>query len=104
VAEAADSTPIPEARVTWDLSDTSIATFDPAAGVLTPKAIGTTTLTARLPGITPAVWTIQVVAGEIVVEPARIGLLVAQRATVTSPSPIASIAIAPRSAMRRSLT
>jgi uncharacterized protein YjdB len=84
VAEAADSTPIPEARVAWEVSDSGIATFDPAAGVLTPKAIGTTTLTAKLPGITPAVWTIQVVAGEIVVEPARIGLLIAQRATVTA--------------------
>jgi Tol biopolymer transport system component len=84
VAEAADSTPIPEARVTWELSDTSIAAFESGAGILTPKAIGTATLTARLPGITPAVWTIQVVAGEIAVEPARIGLLVAQRATVTA--------------------
>jgi uncharacterized protein YjdB len=84
VAEGADSTPIPEARVAWEVSDTNVAAFDPGSGVLTAKAIGTTTLTARLAGITPAVWTIQVVAGEIAVEPARIGLLVAQRATVTA--------------------
>lgn len=79
VAEAADSTPIAEARIGWELGDTAVAWFDPATGVLTPKAIGTTTLTARVPGITPAVWTVQVVAGEIGVEPGRAGLLVGQR-------------------------
>ena len=84
VAEAADSTPIPEARVAWELSDTNVAAFDPASGVLTPRALGTTTLTARLAGMTPAVWAIQVVAGEIAVEPARVGLLVAQRTTLSA--------------------
>jgi Tol biopolymer transport system component len=84
VAESADSTPIPEARVSWELSDTTVAGFDPASGELTPKALGTTTLTARLAGITPAVWTIQVVAGEIGVEPSRVGLLVGQRTTLTA--------------------
>jgi Tol biopolymer transport system component len=84
VAESADSTPIPEARVTWELSDTTVASFDPVGGLLTPKTIGTTSLTARLPGITPAVWTIQVVTGDIAVEPARVGLLMAQRATLSA--------------------
>jgi len=84
VAEAADSTPLADVRVNWELSDTLVAHFDPATGILTPKALGTTTLTARLPGITPAVWTIQVITGEITVEPARIGLLVGQRATLSA--------------------
>jgi Tol biopolymer transport system component len=84
VAESSDSTPIPEARVSWELSDSSVAEFDPLSGVLTPKALGTTTLTARISGITPAVWTVQVVAGEIAVEPSRVGLLVGQRATLSS--------------------
>ena len=82
VAESADSTAIPEARVSWELSDSGVAGFDPATGVLTPKALGTTTLSARVPGITAAVWTIQVVAGEIGVEPTRVGLLVGQRTTL----------------------
>ena len=69
IAESADSTPIPEARVSWELADSAIATFDTATGVLTSKALGTTTLRARLAGITPAVWTIQVVAGDIAVVP-----------------------------------
>jgi Tol biopolymer transport system component len=84
VAESADSIAIPEARVTWELSDTTVAGFDAGSGVLTPKAIGTTFLTARLAGITPAVWTVQVVAGEIDVEPSRAGLLVGQRATLAA--------------------
>jgi Tol biopolymer transport system component len=82
VAEAADSSPIAEARVSWELSDSTVAAFDPATGLLTPKALGTTTLTARLAGITPAVWTVQVVAGEITVEPSRAGLLVGQRTSL----------------------
>jgi Tol biopolymer transport system component len=84
VAEAADSSPITEARITWELSDTGIAGFDAATGVLTPKALGTTALTARLAGISPAVWTVQVVPGEIGVDPSRVGLLVGQRTTLAA--------------------
>jgi uncharacterized protein YjdB len=84
VAEAADSTPIPEAHVSWELADSAIAAFDTVSGVLTAKSLGTTTLRAQLAGIRPAVWTIQVVAGDIAVEPARLGLLVAQRTTLSA--------------------
>jgi uncharacterized protein YjdB len=84
VAETADSTPLPDVRVAWELGDTLVARFDPATGTLTPKALGTTTLTARLAGITPAVWTVQVVTGEITVEPARVGLLVTQHANLAA--------------------
>jgi Tol biopolymer transport system component len=82
VAEAADSSPIPEAQVVWQLSDTSLAAFDPATGMLTPKALGTATLTATLAGITPAIWTVQIVPGEVVLDPDRVGLLVGQRTTL----------------------
>jgi Tol biopolymer transport system component len=84
VAESADSTPIPEAQVQWELGDSAIAAFDPGTGVVTPRMVGTTTLTARLPGIKPAVWTIQVVAGEITIDPSRAGLLVGQRTTLSA--------------------
>jgi uncharacterized protein YjdB len=84
VAEAADSTPISDVRVAWELSDTLVAQFDPLTGTLTPKALGTTRLTARLAGITPAVWTVQVVTGEITVEPGRLGMLVGQHGTLTA--------------------
>ncbi len=83
VAEAADSNPIPEARITWELSDTSVAAFDRASGVLTPRALGTTTLTARLAGIEPAVWTVQVIPGDLELQPARLGLAPGRRATVS---------------------
>jgi uncharacterized protein YjdB len=84
VAEAADSSPIPEARVVWRLSDSAVASFDQATGTLTPKTLGTTTLTATLAGITPAVWTVQVVPGEMMIDPARVGLLAGQRTTLNA--------------------
>lgn len=84
VAEAVDSTPIPEARISWALGDTAIATFDPSSGILTPKTLGTTTLTARLVGIQPAIWTVQVTSGEIGIDPGRLGLAPGQRITVAA--------------------
>ena len=83
VAEAADSSLIPEARITWHLSDTSVAGFDPASGVLRSKALGTATLTATLAGISPAVWTVQIVPGDIELRPARIGIVPGRRATLS---------------------
>jgi Tol biopolymer transport system component len=83
-AEAADSTPIPEARISWELSDTAIATFDRSTGVLTPKAVGTTTLTARVAGIQPAIWTVQIVTGDLDLQPARIGIPIGRRATIAA--------------------
>jgi uncharacterized protein YjdB len=83
VAEADDSSPIPEARVAWRLTDTSVASFDTSSGILTPKALGTTTLTASLSGITPAVWTVEVVPGDVTIEPARVGLIPGQRTTLS---------------------
>ncbi|MEO8089346.1 MAG: Ig-like domain-containing protein [Gemmatimonadales bacterium] len=83
-AEAADSSPIPEARITWELSDTTVAVFDRTSGVLTPKALGTTTLTARLAGIQPAVWTVQIIPGDIELQPDRIGMLPGRRTTLNA--------------------
>jgi uncharacterized protein YjdB len=82
VAEAADSTPIPEARIEWELPDTALAAFDRSTGVLTPKALGTVTLTARLAGIKPAVWTVQIIPGDIDVQPTRVGLGLGRRTTL----------------------
>jgi hypothetical protein len=84
VAEAADSSPIPEARITWELSDTSVAAFDRTSGVLTPKALGTTTLTARLAGIQPAAWTVQIVSGDIELQPAQVGIAPGRRTTLSA--------------------
>jgi len=83
-AEAVDSSPIPEARITWALGDTLVAAFDPTSGILTPKALGTTTLTARLAGIQPAVWTVQVVPGDIELQPPRVGMAPGRRTTLSA--------------------
>ena len=72
---AADNTPVPEAPVRWALSDTAVASFDVTTGTLTAKAIGRAQLSARAPGQGLVVnWTINVVAGEVRVTPARAGL------------------------------
>lgn len=84
VAEARDSTPIPEARIVWELGDTALATFDRSTGLLTPKALGTTTLTARLTGILPAVWTIQIIPGDFDLRPARAGIPAGRRVTLAA--------------------
>jgi uncharacterized protein YjdB len=81
-AEAADSSLIPEARITWHLSDTSLAAFDATSGVLRSKALGTITLTATLAGIPPAVWTVQIVPGDIELQPTRVGMVPGRRATL----------------------
>jgi len=83
-AEAADSTPIPEAHISWELSDTAVATFERSSGVLTPKAVGTTTLTARVAGIQPAIWTVQIVPGDFDLQPARIGIPIGRRVTMAA--------------------
>ena len=40
VAEAADSTPVPEARITWEVGDTSVAAFDPPPAPSPPAIPG----------------------------------------------------------------
>lgn len=82
VAEAADSTPIPEVRVAWEVGDTTIAGFDAATGTLIARATGPTTLTARLRGFEPVVWNIQIVPGVLALDRGRVGLGVGERATL----------------------
>jgi uncharacterized protein YjdB len=84
VAEAADSTPIPEARLIWSVGDTGLVAFDPAKGSLTGRAQGRTTLTAQIHGFDPVVWTIEVIPGTIGLERSRIGLAVGSRDTLTA--------------------
>jgi uncharacterized protein YjdB len=74
VAEAADSTPVPEARILWEVADTSIAGYNRATGTLIARDTGTTTLTARLRGFEPVVWRFQVVPGVLGLDRSRLGL------------------------------
>ena len=79
VAEAADSTPIPEARVWWEVGDSAIITYDVAKGELTGRALGTTTLTSRLYGFDPVVWTVQVIPGTLGLDRRRVGIGLGER-------------------------
>ncbi len=79
IAEGADSIPIPEARVSWEVGDTSIVAYDAAKGELTGRALGTTTLTSRLYGFDPVVWTIQVIPGTLGLDRRRVGIGLGER-------------------------
>ncbi|HKU59825.1 MAG TPA: LpqB family beta-propeller domain-containing protein [Gemmatimonadales bacterium] len=82
VAEAADSTPIPEARVNWTVGDTGLVAFDQVKGTLTGLAQGRTTLTAQIHGFDPVIWTIEVIPGTIGLERSRLGMAVGSRDTL----------------------
>jgi hypothetical protein len=78
-AEAADSTPIPEARFQWSVGDTATVAFDVNRTTLVGKALGTTTVTARLRGFEPVVWTVDVIPGTLGLEHSVLGLRVGER-------------------------
>ncbi|MGN6391801.1 MAG: Ig-like domain-containing protein [Gemmatimonadales bacterium] len=84
VADAADSTPIPEVKIAWEVGDTSRADFDRATGTLTARDTGATTLTARLRGFEPVVWRLKVVPGLLALDRSRVGVRVGSRATLTA--------------------
>jgi len=73
-ALAADSTPVPQAPVRWEVGDTTIATLDRATGRVAGRALGTTSVTARVEGFEPALWVVTVVSGDIALDRARLGL------------------------------
>ena len=73
-AEAADSTPIPQFRIVWEVGDTALAAFDPATGEVTAKALGTTSLTAKVAGFDPATWAIRIVPGILKLDRTRFAL------------------------------
>jgi WD40-like Beta Propeller Repeat/Bacterial Ig-like domain (group 2) len=79
VAEAADSTPIPEARRQWEVGDTTVIAYDTTRGELHGRGLGTTTLTARLYGFDPVVWTVQVIPGVLGLDRRRVGIGIGER-------------------------
>ncbi len=81
-AEAADSSPVPQAPVVWEVGDSAIATFDPGAGRIIAHRLGTTSLTARLTGFDPAIWVIAVVPGDIALDRTRLGLPVGEHTSL----------------------
>jgi uncharacterized protein YjdB len=83
MAEAADSSPVPEARIDWAVGDTALVSFNAADGTLTGKAAGSTTLTSRLGGFEPVVWTVHIIPGLLGLDRSRVGLGVGERVTIT---------------------
>jgi Tol biopolymer transport system component/uncharacterized protein YjdB len=79
VAEAADSTPIPEAQSQWEVGDTTVIAYDTTKGELNGRGLGTTTLTARLYGFDPVVWTVQVIPGVLSLDRRRVGIGIGER-------------------------
>jgi WD40 repeat protein/Big-like domain-containing protein len=82
-ALTADKSPVPEAPFRWTVVDTSLASFDPASGVLTGKRAGKTTLVVKGPGAGLVVtWQIRVIAAGLKLSAARLGLPLNRRYTL----------------------
>ncbi len=84
VANAADSTAIPEVKIAWEVGDTTRAGFDHATGTLTARDTGNTSLTARLRGFEPVVWHIQVVPGVLALDRSRLGVRLGEQAALAA--------------------
>jgi uncharacterized protein YjdB len=82
-ALGADRTVVSEAPLAWSIVDTSIATFDAAAGVLTGISSGKTQLVVKGPGPGLTVsWTVRVIAGNVKLTATRVGLPLGRRYVV----------------------
>jgi uncharacterized protein YjdB len=84
VAQAADSTPIPEARITWQVGDSTKASFDRTTGALTARDTGATTLTAQLHGFEAVVWRLHIIAGALALDRTRAALRLGERVTLAA--------------------
>ncbi len=83
-ALAADRTPVPEAPIIWLVGDTTIATYSVADTAVVGKGIGTTTIGVRAPGGLEQTWTVNVVAAGLVLAADRVGMGMADRATLAA--------------------
>jgi len=84
VAQGADSAPIPEVRIVWEVGDSSRVAFDRTTGTLAARDTGATTLTANLHGFEPVVWRVQVVPGLVSLDRTRVGLRLGEHAALTA--------------------
>lgn len=79
-AEAADSTPVPEAALWWEVADSTIVSFDAAHSEITARRRGTTSVTLRARGFDPVTWVVEVVPGGIALDHQRLALISGARA------------------------
>jgi len=77
-AMAEDGTPVPEAPLTWRLSDTTIASFDRSTGVVRGRRTGTVEISVSAPlggdSVTIRRLRVRVVAGGLSISRRRVGL------------------------------
>src|SRR2546422_80721 len=74
-ALGADDQPVPEAPLRWIVGDTTLASFDPATGVLTGRKAGKTQLVVKGPGLGLAyTWAIRIIAAGLKLSATRLGL------------------------------
>jgi Tol biopolymer transport system component len=79
-ALAGDKSVVAEAPLRWTVGDTSLASFDPASGVLTGQKPGRTTLAVKGPGPGLVVtWQIRVIAAGLKLSASRVGLPLGRR-------------------------
>ncbi len=85
-ALAADSSAVPEAPLTWSLSDSGVVRMDTAAKTLRGLKAGEARLTVSAPGAHDSVisrhWRVRVVAGGLAVSRPRVGLGVGERVSI----------------------
>lgn len=74
IPQTADSIPIEGVPMRWSLSDSTVASFDPATGILTARKGGSTLLNFTVRGFQPKSWTVEVMPGEVALSPSRTSL------------------------------
>jgi uncharacterized protein YjdB len=78
-AEDASGNPVADIQVSFAVADTAVAQFSAATRTLSARRIGSTTLTARLDGFDPVVWTVNVIPVNVVLDRGRVALRVGDR-------------------------
>ncbi|HWA16482.1 MAG TPA: Ig-like domain-containing protein [Gemmatimonadales bacterium] len=71
IPQTVDSIPIEGVPMRWSLSDSTVASFDPATGTLTARKGGSTFLSFAVKGFQPKSWTVEVIPGEVAFAAAR---------------------------------
>lgn len=74
IPQTADSLPIEGVPITWNVTDTSVAGFDPATGILTARRPGTSMLTFAARGFMAKGWTIEVLPGAVSLSRSRFAM------------------------------
>lgn len=78
-AEDASGNPVADVQVSFAVADTSVVQFSTATRTLSARRIGSTTLTARLDGFDPIVWTVNVIPVNVALDRGRVALRVGDR-------------------------